>query len=130
MFVTPSSGDALYSSSTRTVAPAFVLFKNEQLNEKWQELIKIRNVCNISIEEKRSSKEIGSSLEAELEINIDKKFLKIVQDTDFAELCITSKATIAYKENTEIDVNTVKAKGTKCPVCWKISEESCIRHPE
>ena len=39
-------------------------FKNENLNQKWLELIKIRNVCNISIEEKRASKEIGSSLEA------------------------------------------------------------------
>jgi isoleucyl-tRNA synthetase len=105
-------------------------FKNEQLNKKWQDLIKVRNICNISIEEKRSSKEIGSSLEAELEINLDKKFEEIIKNTDFAELCITSKATILYKENIEIDVKTIKAKGTKCPVCWKISEESCARHPE
>ena len=105
-------------------------FKNEQLNKKWQDLIKVRNICNISIEEKRSSKEIGSSLEAELEINLDKKLEETIKDTDFAELCITSKATILYKENIEIDVKTIKAKGSKCPVCWKISEESCVRHPE
>ena len=105
-------------------------FKNEQLNKKWQDLIKVRNICNISIEEKRSSKEIGSSLEAELEINLDKKLEETIKDTDFAELCITSKATILYKENIEIDVKTIKAKGSKCPVCWKISEESCTRHPE
>ncbi len=35
------------------------------------ELIKIRNICNISIEEKRASKEIGSSLEADLKINLN-----------------------------------------------------------
>ena len=29
-------------------------FKNHKLNEKWIELIKIRNICNISIEEKRA----------------------------------------------------------------------------
>ena len=28
-------------------------FKNQKLSEKWFELIKIRNICNISIEEKR-----------------------------------------------------------------------------
>ena len=50
-----------------------ISFKNENLNQKWLELIKIRNVCNISIEEKRASKEIGSSLEASLKINLDKK---------------------------------------------------------
>ena len=40
-------------------------FKNEILEKKWSELVKIRDVCNISIEEKRASKEIGSSLEAD-----------------------------------------------------------------
>ena len=105
-------------------------FRNEKLNEKWYELIKVRNICNISIEEKRASKEIGSSLEAELEINLDNKFLEIAEGIDFSELCITSKAKISFKENKEISVKTLKAKGFKCPVCWKISEETCIRHPE
>ena len=50
-----------------------ISFKNENLNQKWLELIKVRNVCNISIEEKRASKEIGSSLEASLKINLDQK---------------------------------------------------------
>ena len=34
-------------------------FVNEDLSKKWFEIIKIRNVCNISIEEKRATKEIG-----------------------------------------------------------------------
>ena len=105
-------------------------FKNEKLNKKWHELIKIRNICNISIEEKRASKEIGSSLEAELEINLDNKLLEITKGIDFSELCITSKAKIFIIENEEINVKTFKAKGSKCPVCWKISEEICVRHPE
>jgi isoleucyl-tRNA synthetase len=33
------------------------------------ELKKIRDICNLSIEEKRASKEIGSSLEASLKLN-------------------------------------------------------------
>ena len=105
-------------------------FKNENLNQKWLGLIKIRNVCNISIEEKRASKYIGSSLEAELEINLDNKFLEITKGIDFSELCITSKAKILYKNNLEIDVKTFKAKGSKCPICWKISEQACNRHSE
>ena len=31
-------------------------FKNEKIERKWDELIKIRDICNISIEEKRASK--------------------------------------------------------------------------
>ena len=76
-------------------------FKNENLNQKWLELIKIRNVCNISIEEKRASKEIGSSLEASLKINLDKKLNEISKDVDFSELCITSSAEVSYLENSE-----------------------------
>ena len=105
-------------------------FKNEKLNEKWHELIKVRNICNISIEEKRASKEIGSSLEADLKIQIDEKLKNITENIDFSELCITSKATIVFKKKIEINVETKKAKGSKCPVCWKISEDSCARHAE
>ena len=50
-------------------------FENEKLNEKWIELKKIRDICNISIEAKRASKEIGSSLEANLTINLNKNYL-------------------------------------------------------
>ena len=103
-------------------------FKNENLNQKWLELIKIRNICNISIEEKRASKEIGSSLEASLKINLDKKLNEISKDVDFSELCITSNAEISYLENSETKVQTTKAEGTKCEVCWKITKEACSRH--
>ena len=32
------------------------IFKNDALSSKWSELIKIRDVCNLSIEEKRAKK--------------------------------------------------------------------------
>ena len=105
-------------------------FKNDKLNQKWLDLIKIRNICNISIEEKRASKEIGSSLEAKLVINLDKKLSEITKNIDFSELCITSSAEVIYNENSETSAVTSKAKGFKCPVCWKINEESCSKHSE
>ena len=103
-------------------------FKNENLNQKWLELIKIRNVCNISIEEKRASKEIGSSLEASIKINLDKKLTDISQNIDFSELCITSNADVFYAEDIETNVQTMKAEGSKCPICWKVSVDSCPKH--
>jgi isoleucyl-tRNA synthetase len=102
-------------------------FNNENLNQKWLELIKIRNVCNISIEEKRASKEIGSSLEASLKINLDKKLNDISKDVDFSELCITSSAEVFYLEKSEIKVQTTKAEGSKCQVCWKVTKNACSR---
>ncbi len=103
-------------------------FENNQIAQKWSELIKIRDICNISIEEKRASKEIGSSLEAHLTIYLDKKIQKIVKDVDLSEVCITSVAEIKEGQQEIIKVETKKAEGEKCPVCWKISKEPCKRH--
>ena len=102
-------------------------FQNFKLNEKWLVLLKIRDVCNLSIEEIRSKKEIGSSLEAEIEINLNNKFYEISKNVDFSELCITSKFSINKSKNDEIIVNSKKAEGKKCSICWKISAEKCKR---
>ncbi len=102
-------------------------FHNEKLNQKWIELIKIRNLCNVSIEEKRAAKVIGSSLEAEIKIHLDQNLESVSKDIDFSELCITSKAEVKYENNIDVNVLTEKAKGTKCSMCWKINEKGCSR---
>ncbi len=104
-------------------------FENEKIERKWDELIKIRDICNISIEEKRASKEIGSSLEAVLHVKLNNRFKQVVNDIDLSELCITSKTEINFDEQIDIEVVTQKALGNKCPVCWKISPDPCERHP-
>ena len=103
-------------------------FKDEKLDKKWLELIKLRNTCNISIEEQRANKIIGSSLEAELNLKLNSNYKKIISNIDLSELCITSKAEVSYDDKVDIVVNTKKASGDKCPVCWKISIDPCPRH--
>ena len=103
-------------------------FENKKLNEKWIELKKIRDICNISIESKRASKEIGSSLEANITINLNEKIFEIIKDVNFSELCITSLAKIEKNNTEETTVKTKKAEGNKCPVCWKINVDKCERH--
>ena len=70
--------------------------------KRWSQLIKIRDICNISIEEKRANKEIGSSLEADLNINLMNKYKQIVENIDLSELCIVSKAEIDFDEKVQI----------------------------
>jgi isoleucyl-tRNA synthetase len=103
-------------------------FENEKLNKKWIELKKIRDICNISIEAKRASKEIGSSLEANLIISLNKNQFEFVEGVDFSELCITSAAKVERNDVEEIKVITLKAEGSKCHVCWKINKAKCERH--
>lgn len=105
-------------------------FKNENLNLKWAKLISIRDKCNLSIEQKRAKKEIGSSLEASIKIYLSKNDYNEFKNIDFSELCITSKAEILLHEKNDIKIETVKAQGTKCSVCWKINIEPCSRHNE
>ena len=103
-------------------------FENVELNSKWSQLLKIRDVCNMSIEEKRGNKEIGSSLEASLIVKMNKENIKKIEGIDLSELCITSSVEITDTDSEEIKVITKKATGDKCPVCWKISEKPCERH--
>ncbi len=102
-------------------------FHNQKLGERWSKLIKIRDFCNLSIEEKRASKEIGSSLESSLEITLSQELFENFKGVDFAEICITSSAIIKQGSDNEIKVLTTKAPGKKCPICWKVTEEGCSR---
>ena len=103
-------------------------FENQELNNKWSQLLKIRDICNLSIEEKRGNKEIGSSLEASLIVKMNQDNIKKIDGIDLSELCITSSVEIIDNNSEEIKVVTKKAEGSKCPICWKISKEPCIRH--
>jgi isoleucyl-tRNA synthetase len=102
-------------------------FKNLDLGNKMNEIIKIRDVCNISIEEKRATKEIGSSLEADIEIKLNNRLFELSQHLDFSEFCITSKSSVVQGDSDEIIVTTKKAEGSKCPTCWKVKLGSCER---
>ena len=104
-------------------------WKNKNLNEKWDKIKKIRDIANISIESKRADKLIGSSLESNIKIKLKKDLYNIAKDFDFAELCITSAAEVSIKRiSEEINVETYKAEGNKCNVCWKIRKGKCERH--
>ena len=114
-----------------------IKWKNNELSEKWKKFKIIRKVVNAAIEEKRASKDIGSSLEADIQIYLNEDNLQIVKDIDLSENCITSKAEakIMINDNNlfkldEIDgikVSVQKADGEKCPRCWKIFPNPCER---
>ncbi len=102
-------------------------FDNSKLNSKWEQLIKIRDICNLSIEQKRASKDIGSSLEAALIVKLNNQNQKFLKNIDLSELCITSSVKIENGDTNDIIVETSKAKGEKCPICWKIRSAPCER---
>ena len=103
-------------------------WENIILNNKWKKLFKIKQEVNIAIEEKRGTKEIGSSLEAELKITTDIKNYKLLENLDLEEYFITSKAEkFESKKNDELKIEVKKKSGNKCPRCWKILDHKCER---
>jgi isoleucyl-tRNA synthetase len=103
-------------------------WENEILDTKWKQLFKIKQKANIAIEEKRTSKEIGSSLESELKITAGENIYTLLEGLDLAEYFITSKAEkIKSEKKEEIEIIVTKTNGSKCPRCWKILETICAR---
>jgi len=52
-------------------------WNDEELSSDWDYVKKIRDEANISIENMRAEKSIGSSLEAEIEIKLNKDWLQL-----------------------------------------------------
>jgi len=112
-------------------------WENKNLFTKWEQLKIIRNVTNAAIEIKRSSKEIGSSLEADVQVYLSDKYLQLVKDVDLSEYFITSKAEampmitdnnlFKLDEIEGVKVLAKKAQGKKCSTCWKILQSPCRR---
>ena len=91
-------------------------WQNLKLNEKWLKLLKIKQEVNIAIEEKRSNKEIGSSLETEIKLIVDSENFELLKEIDLAEYFITSKAEITKSENVKnVEIEVKKINGIKMP---------------
>ena len=112
-------------------------WENKKLNEKWEKLKIIRNVVNAGIEVKRANKDIGSSLEADIEVYLGEEYLELVKDINLSEYFITSKANVKnmitdskifkLEDISNVGVLVKKAKGEKCSRCWKILGNPCER---
>ena len=96
--------------------------KNNEIIDKWEKIIGIRNMVLKEIENKRKDGLIGSSLEAKIIINCDEKkyFFVKLNIEDIRNACIVSQAEVK-KISSDIKVEVLKADGEKCPRCWQWS---------
>ncbi len=103
-------------------------YRQASLEEKWQKFLLIRDQVLKAIEEKREKKEIGNSLEADVELtffrNEDRDFLKNFEK-DLPGLLLVSHVTLATgsgANGSPMSVAVVKASGVKCERCWNYRE--------
>ncbi len=104
-------------------------WEDKALEEKWSKLLIIKQEVNIAIEEKRANKDIGSSLEAAVEIRAGEEPYNILNTIDIAEYLIVSEAKLILNSSEKKDFKTIvkKAVGKKCERCWKIIKNKCER---
>lgn len=103
------------------------------LNQRWQQIRNIRRVVTGALEVERAAKTIGSSLQANVAIYVSQEIAHLLKEVDFAELAITSRATIiiaqppaaALSLEDVLDVGVIvnPADGEKCQRCWRILPE-------
>ena len=103
------------------------------LTEKWLRLRAIRAAVTRKLEDARSAGEIGSSLQAEVELGVaagDAALLRSLDD-DLKYVFITSKAAVREAAVDEAEV-AVKASGdAKCERCWHYRRDIGVsaKHP-
>ncbi len=98
-------------------------WSSADLSARWNAVKEIRAAVLAAIEPKRTDKTIGSSLEAHPHISISKEMAALVSSIDFAEICITSQATLLIEDTDTIKVVIERAEGKKCERCWKVLPE-------
>ncbi len=84
---------------------------------RWAQIESVREAALKALEEARSAKVIGSALEADIHITLPADMVSLMK-IDFAELCITSQASVAKGDALSVTVSP--AQGTRCDRSWKI----------
>ncbi len=106
-------------------------WRDDALAARSETVRAVRRVVTGALEEQRTAKVIGSSLEAAPTVYLSPELAAVITNREtFADLCITSQITVVEGEAPEgafmlEDVANVgvvfgKADGEKCARCWKV----------
>lgn len=105
--------------------PQVALIDDKELEEKWDKLLEVRDDVLKALEESRSEKVIGKSLEADVKIfSKDAELVELLKSVEnLHQLFIVSKVSVEENTGKEYDLTKVDVKhaeGHKCERCWTI----------
>jgi isoleucyl-tRNA synthetase len=106
-------------------------WRDDVLAARAEKVRAVRRVVTGALEEQRTAKVIGSSLEASPTVYLAPEYAEIITNPEtFADLCITSQITLTTGDAPEgawtsddvagVAVVFAKAEGEKCARCWKV----------
>ena len=94
---------------------------DDNLENRWEKIIEIRDIVDIELEKARKDKKIGLSLDARVELYLPDKLYETFKDMekDFKHIFIVSQVELKKGDKKgEIIAKVDKAQGEKCPRCW------------
>ena len=100
------------------------------LAAKWEQIRAIRRRITVPIEEARKSNEIGSSLQAAVELPLMADEQTLLDEAAWSEIAIVSSARIV-PGTADTLAKVTPAPGEKCARCWRVLTEvgSQAAHP-
>ncbi len=109
-------------------------WQNEALEAKWQQILKVREKANLSLETARKGGQIGSSLEAKVIFSGGEGAEKETLNgfgIDLAPVFLVSQVKIKNGSG-PLQIEVLKADGKKCVRCWRYetSVGQDNNHPE
>ncbi|MDE6898046.1 MAG: isoleucine--tRNA ligase, partial [Lawsonibacter sp.] len=90
--------------------------------ERWDRIIKLRDVVNQALETARNEKKIGKSLEAKIVLTVPafETALDGMDADTLADILIVSQAEVQKSDMNVLKVDVEPAQGQKCERCWKV----------
>lgn len=102
-------------------------YDNEEITEKWNKIIKLKDIVSKELENARTEKIIGHSLNAKVTMYAEGKQYDFIKENLelLKTVFIVSKVDVmenARKDEVKIGVKVEQASGKKCERCWMYSE--------
>jgi isoleucyl-tRNA synthetase len=109
--------------------------RDEELETRWEKLLKVREAASLELEKARQNKLIGKSLEAQVEIEPDSEETRAVLEKVgplLETVLIVSQARVAGVTGKELKIKVSPAAGKKCVRCWRWTQDvgRDATHPE
>ena len=103
------------------------IYDNKEIAEKWEKIIKLKDIVAKELENARTAKTIGHSLNAKVTIYAEGEQFKFIQDNLELLQTVFIISALDVKENERKDeiklgVKVEQAPGEKCERCWMYSE--------
>ena len=102
-------------------------YDNAEITEKWDRIIKLKDIVAKELENARATKTIGHSLNAKVTIFAEGEQYKFLKENEELLKTVFIISALEIKENARKDevklgVKVEQAPGEKCERCWMYSE--------